>query len=173
MSGIDDPSRPRAPQTLLEQLGPEIARIRGEVHGCVGTRPYRVFVVVRGWSGGEPGRGTAEELRRTELGCGPGCNGQVTPPAVVLSGGYARSMHGLVDPRYTEAQLVAYGRCAEDEEAFVEITQDGRDGDAADRPVRRFRIDGPPFRTTKPYGWVMRLRSIEPQDAFGPAQEAP
>lgn len=183
MSGLDDPSRPQSPQTFLERWAPRVACIRGRVHGRMGTRPYRVFVVVVGWSGGEPGRGQREELRRTELGCGLGCQGGVTPPVVLLSGAWSRSMHGLVeqgqavleelDPRYTEAELVAYGRCADDEQTFVEITQDGRDGDTADRPVRRYLIDGPPQRTTKPYGWVLRLRSFEPQGVFPPAQEAP
>lgn len=183
MSGLDDPSTPRRPRTLLEELACDVAAIKGDVYGWAGTRPYRVFVVVVGWSGGEPGRGTREELRRTELGCGPGCQGGVTPPAVLLEGTFARSQHGLVeqgravleelDPRYTEAQLVNYGRCGPDEQTYIEITQDERDGDAADRPVRRYLIDGPPFRDTDQVSWVMRLRSHEPQGVFPPAQEAP
>lgn len=176
MSGADRPSPPRRPMTLLEQLAPEVAAIRGEVYGCAGTNPYRVTVVVARWSNGAPGRGQREEVSRTELGCGPDCHGGITPPEVVLEGAWATSMHGLVeqgmavvqkiDPTLTEAQLVAYGRLAEGEETWVEITQDGRDGDDADRPVRKYRISGPPFRSTKPLGWVLRLRSHEAQDVF-------
>jgi len=102
---------------------------------------------------------------------------------VLLEGAWARSQVGVVeqgravleelDPTYTEAQLVNYGRCREDEETFVEIFQDERDGEASDRPVRRYLIDGPPLRDTRRFQWVLRLRSLEPQGVFPPAQEAP
>lgn len=183
MSGVDAPSPPRRPRTLHEELAAEAAAIRGEVHGCVGDRPYRVFIVVRGWSGGEPGRGTVEERGRTELGCGPACGGGVTPPLVVLSGGWSRSMHGLVeegravveelDPTLTEAQLAGYGRLDANEQTFLEVVQDERDGVGADRAVRSFLIDAPPFRDARRFGWALRLRAIEPQGVYPPAQEAP
>lgn len=182
MSGADSPSLPRRPRTLHEELAEDVACIRGDVHGWVGDRPYRVFVVVRSWTGGEPGRGEPTELRRDELRSGPGCGGP-TPPRVLLEGAWARSQVGVVeqgravleelDPTYTEAQLVNYGRCAPGEETFVEVTQDERDGDAADRPVRRYLIDGPPLRDPRRFQWVLRLRSLEPQGVFPPAQEAP
>lgn len=174
---------PRRPRTLHEELAAEAAQIRGEVHGCVGDRPYRVFLVVVGWTGGEPGRGEQVELRRTELGCGPSCEGRPTPPLVILSGGWARSMHGVVeegfavleeiDPTYTEAQLSVYGRLEAGEAAHVEIVADERDGVGGGSPVRRFRLNGPPFRDARRFSWVLRLRSVEPQAVFPPAQGAP
>ena len=103
------------------------------------------------------------------------------PPKVLLEGAWARSMQGVVEqdravleelaPTYTEAQLVSYGRQTEAEQSFVLIEQDGRDGADGERPVRWFQIDGPPVRSTNPYGWVLRLRSVEPQQVFLPAQE--
>ncbi len=180
MTGATPP--PRHPRTLHEELAADVACIRGDVHGWVGDRSYRVFVVVRSWTGGAPGRGEVSDDRRVELRSGPGCNGNPTPPRVLLEGTWARSMHGVVeqgravleelDPTYTEAQLVNYGRCGEGEETFLEIVQDERDG-LAERPVRRFLIDGPPVRDTRRFQWTMRLRSVEPQGVFTPAQEAP
>lgn len=165
--------------SILTDRAAQIARIRGQAHACAGTRPYRVTLVRSAWSGGQPGRGQ-QTTTRTPLGCGPACDGQVTPPKVLLEGAWARSMHGLVeqgravleeiDPTLTEAQLVAYGRQGPGEESWVEIEQDDRDGPAGERPVRRYVIDGPPLRSTNPYGWVLRLRSHEAQEVFRPAQ---
>lgn len=163
--------------SLLSDLAPDIEAIRADAYGCAGTRPYRLFRVRVGWSGGEPGRGTREERERVELGCGE-CCGKVTPAKVILSGAWARSQHGVVEqgfavveglaPSYREADLVDYGQLAEGEASFYEIRLDG-DGAS----VRRYLIDGPPQLLTNPYGWVLKLRSHEPQGVFPPAQVAP
>lgn len=176
------PSPPRRPRTLHEELALEVAQIRGEVHGCVGDRPYRVFLVKRLWSGGEPGRGEQLEVERVELRCGLDCHGQPTPPKVVLAGGWSRSMHGVVedgrafleelDPTYTEAELSTYGRLCADETAHLEILSDDRDG-LDEKPIRKFRIDAPPYRDARRFFWSLRLRAVDPQGVFPTAQEAP
>lgn len=176
---------PRRPLTLVERLAGEAARIRGRVHGCVGDRPYRVSLVVRRWSGGEPGRGGAQgpvEVSRVELRCGLGCDGRPVPPKLVLSGEWSRTMGGVVeegaavleelDPTYTEAELSAYGRLPPGDVLLVEVTQDGRDGDAPDRPVRRYTLDAAPYRNAGRAQWTWRLRSQEPSAPFGNAQLA-
>lgn len=174
---LEPETRPRPPQTLHEVLSQLAADVRADVHGCVGDRPYRLWLVARRWTGGEPGRGEQVESFRTELRCGRACNGAPTPPRVVLSGSYSRQMHGLVevgqvvveelDPTYTEAELSLFGRLGDGDEAFVEMVQDGRDADAPDRPVRRLQLAGPPMRDPARFWWALRLREQEPSAPFG------
>lgn len=176
-------SPPRPPQTLHESLAGRVSGIRGRVHGCIGDRPYRLWCVVRRWSGGEAGRGTPEEVSRVELRCGRGCDGSPVPPKVVLSGGYSRAMHGLVengfavveelDPTYTESEIALFGRIEARDEAFFELAQDGRDGDGPTLPRRRFTLEGVPYRDSRVVGWTMRLREQEPSAPFAGAQLAP
>lgn len=180
---MTQPAPPRRPRTLHEELAADVAQIRGSVHGCVGDRPYRVFLVTHTWTGGAPGRGEPIESERLELRCGFDCHETPTPPLIILSGGWARSRNGVVeegravleelDPTYTEAELSRYGRLCDDEAALLEVVADERDGAGGGSPVRRFRIDGPPFRDARRFGWTLRLRSVEPQAVFPPAQGAP
>lgn len=46
---------------FVDALASAMDDIRREVHGALGTRTYRVFVVVRRWSGGRVGEGTYED----------------------------------------------------------------------------------------------------------------
>lgn len=168
---------PRPARTLMEELAPEIASIRGEVYGMAGVFPYRVFLVVAGWSGGEPGRGNRIEKSRVELRCGFDASGKPTPPDVTLEGSFSRALNGVVDegeavvekldPTYTETELCDIGRLEPGEESFYEIRQDGRDGAAPDRPSGRYRILGKPARERYAGGWRIRLGAQEPGDTFG------
>ena len=183
MPSIDPQSRPRPPQTLVERLNGRAAGIRGRVLGSLGTQPLRVFRLRRGWTGGEPGRGQLSETGRVEMRCGVQASGQPTPPRVTLEGQYSRRMNGLVeqgmalvemlDATYTEADLVDYGRTGAAEETLYEIQGDGRDGDAPDRPCRRFTVIGAPERDVYRFGWVLRLREQEASAPYGNAQLGP
>jgi hypothetical protein len=181
-SPLDPQTKARRPQTLTERLSAISARVRGEVHGRLGTRAYRVWRVVRRWSGGEVGRGQLMDKERVELRCGFDERRRPTPPRVVLSGQYARSLAGVVedgmivleqlDPTYTEADLVDFGRLDPSDEAYIEVVQDTRDGAAPDRPARRFTIEGAPYRDTMRFQWSLRLREQQPSATFGNAQLA-
>lgn len=173
---LDPTTKPRRPKTLHERLAVEASRIRGHVHGCVGDRPYRAWLVVRRWSGGDIGRGVQVEASRVELRSGLDCHGRPVPPLIMVAGQYSRALHGLVeeggvlleelDPTYTEAELVAVGRLEPGDELLVELTEDGRDGEAPSRPVRRAALEGLPYRDAKRFQWVMRLRLQEPSAPF-------
>ncbi len=170
----------RTPSTIVEELARDVAEIRGDLHGGIGDRPYRLFLVVRTWKGGETGRLPAE-LTRTELGCGPGSGG-VTGPKVTLGGSFSRTLRGVVPEgtilveelagTYIEADLVPFGRLGPTEEAWYEVTQDGRNGEAPDRPVLRCTLEGLPYRPGVALDWTMRLRTQEPGAPFGNAQLA-
>lgn len=177
---LDPQTQARPPRTLHERLAGRAAGIRGRVHGRVGDRPYRASLVVRRWSGGEPGRGRREEVSRLELRSGLDASGRPVPPKLVLSGQYSRMQHGLVDqgsamleeldPTYTEADLIPASRLEPGDEMFVDVEQDGRDGEAPARPARRFTLDGLPFRDPSRFQWGMRLRSQEPDASLGAAE---
>ncbi len=54
------------PGVLADELVSVTDEIRGAVHGALGTRPYRVWVVRRSWSGGRRGVGEPVDTE-TEL----------------------------------------------------------------------------------------------------------
>lgn len=61
---------------LADDLVSVVDDIRGAIHGDLGTRPYRVYLVTRAWSGDRPGLGT---LTDAEV--------EITPaPAVYTAG---------------------------------------------------------------------------------------
>ena len=170
----------RYPATLIEQLGPVIANVRASLHNQLGTRPYRVFLVTREWSGGERGRGDST-VTRTELGCGKDASGRIAPPRFTAPGlGYQIGQEGVIevgtgtideiDPTMIEAQLSNLGRLDGTQAAYIEVRQDARDGGAPDLPVRRFALDGAPMRLPTGLQWTMRIRATEPGAPFGNGQ---
>lgn len=168
---------PRPARTLMEELAPEIASIRGEVYGMAGVFPYRLFLVVVAWNGGEKGRGEQAEVSRVELGCGRKADGSISPPEVTLEGSFSRALQGVVDegqavvtkldPTYTETELCNYGRLQPGEESFYELRRDGRDGSAPDRPTGRYVLVGKPAQERYAQGWSLRLAAQEPGETFG------
>lgn len=172
----------REPLTLVEEIVRDVVGpVRAELHLDLGDLPYRVFKVVRSWSGGEPGRGEPT-VTRTELGCGKTDTGQVGPAAVTIGGSFSSSLRGLVpegtilveelDGTYTDADLVDFGRLVPGDEAFYEVQQDDRSGTAPDRPVLRCRLASHPVRGPSGIDWTMRLAVQEPSAPFGNAQLA-
>lgn len=49
------------PSVLSDVLSGVVDAVRGEIHGALGTRPYRVYVVTRTWSGPTRGEGSHVE----------------------------------------------------------------------------------------------------------------
>ena len=170
----------RAPATLVEELAPDIAALKGDVYSQMGVRAYRVFRCVRSWDGGEAGRGRSTTTR-TEIGCGTS-DSVVGPARVVLAGAFSRAQQGIVedgfamvediDPTLLEADLSGFGRLAGGDEEFYEIVEDGRGGAAPDLPVQRYTLAARPFRGPSALSWCMRLKAQEPGAPFGNAQLA-
>lgn len=180
---LEKTTAPRRPKTLSESLAGVAAHVRGQVHGELGTHPYRLFLVVRKYHSGRVGVGSYDDVKRTELGCNsavrqPG--GRVTPPKITLDGQFSRLLQGVVDQgvavieeldgRHTEADFSIYGRLAPDEESFLEIVQDARDGTKPDRPVGRYAISGRPRRVQLGTSWALILQAQEPSAPFGEAE---
>lgn len=175
-----DPSTSARPAlTLVEEIVRDVvAPVRAELHLDIGDFPYRLFLVVRRWSGGEAGRGD-RVTTRTELGCGRTDAGEVGPAKVTLGGSWSPSIRGVVpdgqaiveqlDGTYTEAQIVPIGRAEAGDEVFYEIAQDDRDGSAPDRPVRRYRAASV-ARGRTALDWTLTLASQEPSAPFANAQ---
>lgn len=162
---------PRPAATLVEQLAPTVASLRGQAYSQLGPRPYRVFLVVRTWSEDAPGRGDAT-VDRTEIGCGPNGQGGVGPCAVTLAGQFARAVQGVlddgsalvegIDPTLTEADLDPTPRLPQGAECWYEIVADGRDGAIPDTVVREYVLASQPFRGPTALSWVLRLTARQP-----------
>ena len=52
--------------TLVDELIGVVDEVRGTVHGALGTRPYRVYLLRRSWDGGRPGVGNFTDVE-TEI----------------------------------------------------------------------------------------------------------
>lgn len=155
----------RAERSLVGSLAETVDEAR-QLVADLGFRPYRVRVVVEGWTGGEVGRGRVEVVSEREI---------VPPPEVDLrpvrreygaTGSVERGEVTLrrISPRYTEEQVRAIFQptLAEGQTAYVEVQEDGRWRSPAD-PARRRRyvVSSAPWRDAARFEWVVRLR---PQD---------
>ena len=145
--------------TLVEELG-EVADDLRQLATDFGARPYRVFAIVVAWSGGEVGRGTQEVFSETELLPTPYVD-LSTLRYVVTSAG--RTDNGTVQlfevsPRYTQDDIetLFYRDLQLNEQHFIEIRMDGRDG--VDPVRHRFVITGVPFRDADGFQWVLTLK---------------
>jgi hypothetical protein len=125
----------------------------------LGVRPYTVHAVKVRWSGGEVGRGEPSPLLDLQI---------LPTPKQVSIGSMAREAEAAgavergdvmlsgVSPRYTEDEIDSmFGvGAAADEECFIEIRMDARDGTGQRR--RRFTLAKPPERKTSE--WRVTLR---------------
>lgn len=150
-NGPEEPS-------LVDDLGEVVDDLR-QMFTDFGARPYRIFCVVVSWSGEEVGRGTQSLLRETELLPTP----YIDMSAIryqAVSGG--RSDTGQttiyeISPRYTEAEIKEmFPRdLALNEQAFVEVRMDGRDGKD---PLRhRFTVTGMPARDATGFQYTCQV----------------
>ena len=147
---------------LLDELVPDIDDIRGEIHPEVGVRQYRVFTVLRSWSGDDRGAGTFTEVES-----------EITPQPLVESlRGTDRLMSAGLDEAdvvrlkeislmYTEAELAG---------ADLEVNQEWviRLKDAYGQAIRTrdFVLEGSPWPDrVKTIGWVVNLKRSSDAEA--------
>jgi hypothetical protein len=132
----------------------EARALRGEL----GADPYRIYVVVRTWSGTEPGDGTPVDVEAREL----------TPTPLVAELDLQRrwAPHGNdeagmvrlheVSLTYTQPELVPSIN-ANQELLYKLVPQHGQGS-----PTRWFTLAAPPVEDrAKTIGWIMKLRKVE------------
>lgn len=144
--------------SLVEELG-EVADDLRQIATELGARPYRVFSIVVGWSGGEIGRGDQTVLEETELLPTPYVDLSVIRYRVTSGG---KTDDGVVkmfeiSPRYTEDEVKAlFSReLGDTEQQFVEIRLDARFGED---PMRhRLVLSGMPYHDATGFQWVVNL----------------
>lgn len=159
----------------MEELG-EVADDLRQLYTDVGLRPYRVFLVNVGWSGGQVGRGVPTVTRETELLPTPllrewtqSVQGESTAAGTREVG---RARLEQVSPRYTEDAIRELVRPNLDdgEETFVEVRHDSRDGETH---RRRFVVRGVPYRKAGKFEWRVGLsKQDEDRDRQGGLDES-
>ena len=145
---------------LVDSLVPDVIDgLRDELHPAFGVRAYRVYRVIRTWTGRRPGEGVytddAAELR--------------PQPRVLIWDGfrYAQAICGVMeigDVKLTEISLTYTAgqldprTLTEKQELFIAIGE----GNGQASPTRLWAHKMPPFiDREKDMGWVMLLHSIK------------
>lgn len=140
-----------------------VDRIRGAVHGAMGTRPYRVSIVTRRWSGDRTGVGTPTDSVVV-----------IEPTPEVVRGGTnnfgpagAEGKNSVtlreVSLRYTEAELYPKGNPANVETVYMLERTFGGDPNASQE---FFVVENSPTpeRGDKPgdrIGWLIKLHEVQ------------
>lgn len=126
----------------------------------LGAEPYRVFIVVEGWTGGETGRGDLRTVSEEELLPTPHVDYRPLQNdyqnAGTLERGTLRLTH--VSPRYSEPEIRGLFRrpLCDGQAAYVEARMDGRGHDR--KPVRRrFVVSGAPWLDQQKFYWIVPL----------------
>lgn len=153
---------PRYPETIVERANDVVDRAR-QIMADAGALPHRVFVVLYKWSGGEVKKGEPRLESFLEL---------TPPPEVLGEDGLKRRFTGGgntlegsirlegISPRYTETDLDVLTRAlGRDEEIFIEVVHDGRDGSNPDR--RAFKPIKKPMRRPLDFDWVLELQKSD------------
>lgn len=155
------------PNVLVDSLIPDVIDgLREDLHPAFGVRAYRVYRLIRSWSGAVAGEGTISDvghelrpqprvrqwdgLRYVQATCGINELGDVKLTEVSLT--------------YTEAQLTGKP-LNKNQEAFIAI------GDAHGQasPIRLWGHTQPPFiDREKDMGWVLWLRRVEAAPSWVP-----
>jgi len=135
-----------------------------QLYTYFGQRPYRAFSVVVEWSGGVVGRGTPKNIAEEELLPTPKTT-LATVKEVMKSGGIVERGNIIlteISPRYTEDQVKQLFHCGaplpENQEGFIEIRVDQRDGLTENR---RFRVRDVPERVAWDFFWRVNLHKQE------------
>jgi len=149
--------------SLTEQLG-KVADDLRQLYTDLGLRPYRLFSVVEGWSGGEEGRGTLTTLSEREFLPTPNLN--LKPLRIRLpEGGYSdNGFHTIteISPRLTEDQIrgLLHGApLPPGQYGYLETRIDSRDGQTE---RRRFVVRGVPWRDAENFQWVVKCSPQQP-----------
>lgn len=154
-------------RTLFAELADVVDEAR-QLSVDLGSEPYRVFIVVEGWTGGETGRGDRVIVSEEELLPTPHVDyrplqNQYQNAGTVERGGL-RLTH--VSPRYNEAEMRGLFRrpLCPGQASYVESRMDGRGHDP--QPVRRrFVVDGAPWLDAKKFYWIVPLQEQDDRRA--------
>jgi hypothetical protein len=156
------------PAVLVDSLVPDlIDGLRDELLPSFGVRAYRVYRVVRTWSGGDIGEGTM-----TDVGA------ELRPrPRVKIWDGlkYVQAVCGIrelgdvklteVSLTYSDADLTAQPLDAQRQEMFIAIGE----GNGQGSPTRLWGHTQPPFIDREvDMGWVLHLRRVEAAPPWQP-----
>lgn len=154
--------RNRRPEcSLVESMAPLVDEMRQMVVDA-GLRYYEVFSVVVRWSGGERHRGDPVVIGEQPFLPIPEVVGVGNVDKELRAGGAVRR-GGIwlrkLSPRYTidDILLLFPRELRPDEEAFIEIRGDSRDGTKT--PHDRYVIVGRPER--KAWGWEVRITKAD------------
>ena len=148
------PVNPRA--TLVARLGPTIDAAR-QIAVDLGARYYDVLSIVVRWSGGERGRGDPVVVSERRFVPTPKVKGVQDVDRQLVPGGQVRrgnvKLTGI-SPQYSYDDILQL--CPRDlrpdEEHFIELVGDGRDGKP---PRSRYTVVGDPEH--KVASWEVRL----------------
>jgi hypothetical protein len=152
------------PDVLIDDLVPDVIDgLRSELHPEFGVRAYRVFTVLRTWSGKTTGEGSVAEVE-TELD---------PQPRVQRWDGYkfelaTCGLDDLGEIKLTEVSLTCTHKdltgkddateLGKNQEFLIKLTEAHGQGN----PVRFFQHTRPPFvDREKDMGWVLWLRSAK------------
>jgi len=149
----------RARGSLYEQVAADVDSIRA-LNTDLGRRPYTVVTVKLRWTGGVVGRGELVVVDEIPLTPTPRVGGiAAVEIASREAGGIERGLIRLteISPRYTEDDIRTYFHTdlREDEEGFIEVRIDGRDGNTS---RKRYTVVGVPERRPDRHDWFVRLR---------------
>lgn len=154
-------ANPQPQQSLVESLGGLVDELR-QLHTDFGLRPYRVFSVVIGYSGGEVGRGTASVVSEAELLPTPKLVDMKSVRGISRPAGFDEEGNitlRQISPRYTEddiSEIFFQQPLPKGSLGFLEVRVDERDGSTK---RRRFTVKGTPFRDAGKFEWSVRLTS--------------
>lgn len=154
-------------EVLVDALVPDVIDgLREDLHPQFGVRAYRMYRVIRTWSGAEPGEGTYTDVA-VEL--------RPQPRVEVWDGlRYVQAACGieeLGDVRLTEVSLsytfadITGGVLAANVEVFIAIGE--AHGQA--QPTRLYTFAMPPFvDREKTMGWVIALHRVQTGAPWAP-----
>lgn len=155
------------PSVLVDSLVPDVIDgLREDLHPAFGVRAYRVYRVIRTWSGGEIGEGTHSESA-----------GELRPqPRVSMWDGlkYVQAVCGVRELGDVKLSEVSLTYSAEDldpraltarQELFYALAEANGQGS----PLRLWAHAVPPFiDREKSMGWVLNLRRVEAAPPWAP-----
>lgn len=166
-------------RTIVDKLGSKVDKVR-QLATNLGARPYRCFLVHRGWSGEERGEGSSKELRRVEVLPTP----KVSPLDALTKNPFRAGVYPVgtvrvdeISTSFTEDRLqgLDFPKAGEGEvpgrvEFYWELVPDGRAG--GDVRPQRYRLASMPNFAADEVMWQVVLERISGDSGPRPPSEA-